>query len=63
MNQELENNQPGVVIENPPGTSDIDVNNIEPPAQDLKHPDVDDSDKSPPAAPKPGAGPLRPLYR
>jgi hypothetical protein len=34
MNQKLENNQPGVVIENPPGTSDIVVNNIEPPAQD-----------------------------
>ena len=47
MNQKLENNQPGEVIENPPGTSDIDVNNIEPPAQDLKHLDVNDSDITP----------------
>jgi hypothetical protein len=43
MNQKLENNQPGVVIENPPGTSDIDVNYIETPTQDLKHPDVDNA--------------------
>jgi hypothetical protein len=43
MNQKLENNQQGVVIENPPGTSDSVANNIEPPAQDLKHSYGDDS--------------------
>jgi hypothetical protein len=43
MNQKLENNQPCVVIENAPGTSDIDVNT----AQDLKSPDVDDSNITP----------------
>jgi hypothetical protein len=47
MNQKLENNQPGVVIENPPGTSDIDVNYIEATAQDLKHPDVDNGHITP----------------
>ena len=47
MNQKIENNQPGVVIENPPGTSDIDVNYIETPAQDLKHPDGDNSHITP----------------
>jgi hypothetical protein len=47
MNQKLENNQPGVVIKNPAGTLDIDVNYdenyIEKPAQDLKHPDKNNS--------------------
>ena len=47
MNQKLENNQPGVVIENPPGTSDIDMTCIKTPAQDLKHPDGDNSHITP----------------
>jgi len=47
MNQKLENNQPGVVIENRPGTSDIDVNDIKTPAHDLNHPDVDNSHNTP----------------
>ena len=47
MNQKLENNQPIEVIENPPGTSDIDVNYIETPVQDLKHPDMDNSHNKP----------------
>ena len=47
MNQELENNQPGVVIENPPGTSDIVVSYSETSGQDLKHPDVDNSSITP----------------
>ena len=47
MNQKLENNQPGVVIENPPGTSDIVVKYNETSGQDLKHPDVDKSHITP----------------
>ena len=47
MNQKLENNQPGLVIENPPGTSDIVVNYNETSGQDLKHPDVDNSHNTP----------------
>ena len=47
MNQKLETNQPGVVIENPPVTLDIDVNNIETQAQDVKHPDEDNSHITP----------------
>lgn len=47
MNQKLENNQPGVVIENRPGTSDIEVNVIETPAHDLNHPDVGIRDITP----------------
>jgi hypothetical protein len=47
MNQKLENNQPGVVIENPPGTSDIVVTYNETSGQDLKHPDVDNNPITP----------------